>query len=431
MLVVGCVVWVGVPAAATELKDGEVIGKDNAASVRELLPVEIYQHYVKGEYQNSYFDLSKPNLHSPLHPPVFRAATEANRGRYALTPENSIVYTDGKDPGFITGFPFPDIDINDPQAGPKVVWNYFYNWWFNGNGHFYNELVWVNRSGIDRAVVAEALFMYYQSAPEAKDLPNPLKLYQRSKTLVRSPADLHGTAALSWRFKDPQARDQNWTYVPALRRVRAVSPANRSDGFLGSDLAQDDGQYFDGKPEDFEWKLVGETEQLVLADAASYRGDVELRAVPGGGWRTIWDERPWVGYETPGWTGLKWAPTEAVLVKRPFWVIEGVPKDRYYLFGKLVLRFDRDTYRGYWASKYDWKGALLASYQVQNGAFHTPDGGEHWFTAARSVYQTAENVKLDRATTVRFTRSPETPADYKVPLRPEEFAPDWLVRSGK
>ena len=33
--------------------------------------------------------------------------------------------------------------------------------------------------------------------------------------------------------------------VPALRRVRAVSPANRSDGYLGSDISGDDGFFFD------------------------------------------------------------------------------------------------------------------------------------------------------------------------------------------
>ncbi len=53
-------------------------------------------------------------------------------------------------------------------------------------------------------------------------------------------------------------------FVPALRRVRQVSPANRSDGFLGSDMSQDDGPFFDGKPEDFEWKLVGDRQGLRL-----------------------------------------------------------------------------------------------------------------------------------------------------------------------
>ena len=49
-------------------------------------------------------------------------------------------------------------------------------------------------------------------------------------------------------------------------RVRAVSPANRSDGFLGSDMSQDDGPFFDGKPEDFEWKLVGKRDGLRIVD---------------------------------------------------------------------------------------------------------------------------------------------------------------------
>ena len=68
---------------------------------------------------------------------------------------------------------------------------------------------------------------------------------------VLSPADVKGILSLSWRYHDPRARDSVWTYVPTLRRTRQVSPANRSDGFLGSDLSQDDGPYFDGKvPED-------------------------------------------------------------------------------------------------------------------------------------------------------------------------------------
>ena len=35
------------------------------------------------------------------------------------------------------------------------------------------------------------------------------------------PADLQGTASLTWRYRDPGKRDSQWAYVPALRRVRA------------------------------------------------------------------------------------------------------------------------------------------------------------------------------------------------------------------
>jgi hypothetical protein len=418
------------PSAA--LEDGAVIGAEASAGLRELFPSEIYEHYAGGEYRNRFLDLGRPGLRSPLHPPPFLAATAANKGQYAIGPAGSIVLAGSdRSPSFITGFPFPDVDATDADAARKIVWNFFYNNWFNGSSRFTSDVVLIGRSGVDRVIENETQFLFYQSAPEARDLPNPDELLSRSRTLVQRPADVNGIRIVSWRFRDPRKRDLNWTFVPALRRIRLSSPANRSDGFLGSDLAQDDGQYFAGKPEDFAWKLVGESEQLVLADEASFQGDVHVRPLAGGGWRIVFDDRPWLGYETPGWTGLPWAPTNAVLVKRPFWVVEGVPKDPYYLFGRLLFRFDKDTYRGYWASKHDWRGNLLASYQVQNGAYHTPDDGRHWFVAARTAFQTAENVKLGRATAIRFKRGGEAAADAKIPLAAGDFTPDWLVRSGK
>ena len=83
-------------------------------------------------------------------------------------------------------------------------------------------------------------------------MPNPNNFLMQFIAAATSPADLYGTTALTWRYRDSDKRDSNWVYVPALRRVRAVSPANRSDGFLGSDMSQDDGPFFDGKPEDFD-----------------------------------------------------------------------------------------------------------------------------------------------------------------------------------
>src|SRR5262249_430371 len=78
-------------------------------------------------------------------------------------------------------------------------------------------------------------------------------------------------------------RDSNWVYVPALRRVRAVSPANRSDGFLGSDMSQDDGPFFDGKPADFTWKLIGQKDMLRIVDPLSLQGKTVSVWLPGGG----------------------------------------------------------------------------------------------------------------------------------------------------
>jgi uncharacterized protein DUF1329 len=189
-------------------------------------------------------------------------------------------------------------------------------------------------------------------------------------------------------------------YVPALRRVRAVSPANRSDGFLGSDMSQDDGPFFDGKPEDFTWKLVGESEVLRFVDPRSFEGAKQVW-LPNGGWRSIWSNDPVVGYQDPNWKGVGWAPLQAALARRPSWIIEGVPRDRYYLYGKIQLYIDKETYQGAWNRKFAWTGELLNTLQVtayQKHELKRPDGQSEWLWAANFAYQCAENIKANRAT---------------------------------
>jgi hypothetical protein len=222
-----------------------------------------------------------------------------------------------------------------------------------------------------------------------------------------------------------------WTYVPGIRRTRQVSPLNRSDGFLGSDISLDDGPFFDAKPEEFTYRLLGREDQLVLIDPYSVRGEAELVALPGGGWRTVWKDAPRIGADVPGWDGLPWAPVSAVLARRPVWVVEAVPRDRHYLYGRIVLRIDAETYRGSWVTKYDRAGALTASYQVSTGAYYAPDG-QTWVSTGGVAVQTAENLVYERATVVLFQpRSRDNPADWRVPTAAEHFDPAVLARLGR
>src|SRR5206468_3444871 len=182
------------------------------------------------------------------------------------------------------------------------------------------------------------------------------------------------------------------------RRVRAVSPANRSDGFLGSDLSQDDGFFFDGKPEDFEWKVVGHKEALRFVDPDSIAGKVKERELPGGGWRTVAinNDRT-VGYMVKDWKGVPWGPVAAAVAKRKFWVLEGVPKDKYYLYGKMELWIDDTTWAGAWNRKFSWRGDLLNTLQVLGYATLAFNAHERRW-GATMAFQLAENIKQDRAT---------------------------------
>jgi hypothetical protein len=138
------------------------------------------------------------------------------------------------------------------------------------------------------------------------------------------------------------------------------------------------------------------------------------------------------GFQQPDWKGVPWAPVTFVLVKRPFWVIEGVPHDRYYLFGKIQLYIDKENFRGAWSRKFDWKGELTITYQVGGYLNGTPDG-THYVWGHGIYFQMAEDHKRGRAT---FASAPppgwhDAANDYFVSYEPEFFSQHSLVRFGK
>ncbi len=54
-----------------------------------------------------------------------------------------------------------------------------------------------------------------------------------------SPADVEDTSFMSWSYDDGSDDDQ-WIYLPALRRVKRISSKNKDDAFMGSDFTYDD-----------------------------------------------------------------------------------------------------------------------------------------------------------------------------------------------
>jgi hypothetical protein len=419
------------PGRAAALEPGTMIDKSNVGETGDMLPPEVRKHYENGDYYNELVEF--PNSRFRWDD-GFDKATEWNRTHLVLDEHKQPVdKATGKRPDYIQGLPFPDIREDDPDAGYKALWNLDYAYYTGGNSHNLTLLNWVSRKGVDRSSVQDVYFLYYDAQPRKySPKENPENLLFQFLSVTTSPADLQGTAALGYRFKDPTKRDLSWAYVPALRRVRAVSPANRSDGFLGSDQSQDDGFFFDGKPEDFGWKVVGHREGMRLVDPDSIAGKVVRKELPGGGWRTtsINNDRS-AGYMVDGWKGVTWAPAMAGVAKRKFWVLEGVPKDRYYLFGKLELWIDDTTWQGAWNRKFSWRGELLNTYQVMGFASAPYNDHERWWGSTAS-FQLSENIKADRAT-VSGMNGPgdDPPNDRRIPLDPSFFDYTTLSRFGK
>jgi outer membrane lipoprotein-sorting protein len=54
------------------------------------------------------------------------------------------------------------------------------------------------------------------------------------------PADVRGTAFLSWDFHSEDKEDAQWLYMPALRKVQRILASKKSDYFMGTDFTYDD-----------------------------------------------------------------------------------------------------------------------------------------------------------------------------------------------
>ncbi|SFL88540.1 outer membrane lipoprotein-sorting protein [Marinobacter zhejiangensis] len=62
------------------------------------------------------------------------------------------------------------------------------------------------------------------------------------KTIIfyTEPASVSGTGFLTWDYPDANQDDDQWLYLPALRKVRRISASDRGDYFLGTDFTYEE-----------------------------------------------------------------------------------------------------------------------------------------------------------------------------------------------
>lgn len=114
----------------------------------------------------------------------------------------------------------------------------------------------------------------------------------KSLVAFHEPRDVRGTALLTWtHVAEP---DDQWLYLPALKRVKRISSANKSGPFMGSEFAYEDFQSQEVAKYTYEWlrdepcpndatltchvvertpvyESSGYTRQILRVDTAEYR----------------------------------------------------------------------------------------------------------------------------------------------------------------
>ena len=338
--------------AFAEVPPADVIDETNWEKIEGLVPDSVLDWVKTGDFV---LDLDELNFKPLDYLPLFATeALEHNVGKYDIDEDGGIVeVTTGKPPKHIVGIPFPEVDQNDPASAVKIMYNTLYMQYLPGNLRFPFQAIFVGRSGFEREVGAVWRQVAMRGYPGTAEVRNPDRVEKYSMLVVRKPFDIAGTAIMLWRYLAPRTQDSTFGYFPAIRRVRRMSPANRSDAFVGTDFCVDDANGYDGKITAFEWKLLRTQEMLAPALSTD-----PVRIVPDKDeWKTTKTIRPIIyGYKQEGWQGASWAPTNLAWVRRPAYVLEMRPKDSYYNYGVQHLWVDAEIFGSVYKVIHDRSG---------------------------------------------------------------------------
>jgi outer membrane lipoprotein-sorting protein len=134
---------------------------------------------------------------------------------------------------------------------------------------------------------------------------------EKNIMFFQSPADVKNTSFMSWTYDDESKSDDQWIYLPALKKVKRISSDSKSDYFMGSDFTYDD--LGDRKLDDDTHKLIG-NESIDGVD---------------------------------------------------YYVVESIPKDEDYMYSKTKTWIRKDNFIGLKKEFYDEDGELLKILKIK------------------------------------------------------------------
>ena len=281
-------------------------------------------------------------------PKVFAEATEKYSAQVTLGPERTLE-------NWVAGLPFPNIDLNDPEAGTKVMHNFQRTHYFTESldlnlmdadtGAMYRDAKGRAKYNVERHFIPEWLrLLKFQGRlfndPRPKIEPNADEVFYKAGLYpLIEPFDLKGVGGVSFRYLDQKKHDDTWLYLPLLRRVRRISSTQRSDALFGQDVDIDSFGGYAGQIPWFTWKLLGRKAML-----ASLHGErLPPEPCEGDGGMTFcepWEPRP----------GL--------------YIVEGSSIFPGYAFSKRVIYVDDEGWIIPYSDMYDWAGELWKNVHI-------------------------------------------------------------------
>jgi Protein of unknown function (DUF1329) len=256
--------------------------------------------------------------------------------------------------GYVAGQPFPR------PSGPLMPVQLIYNFWYQYRPFLQHGMS--NGLTVDKynnqtssTVVSNNWKLTHISEPGLPiTSPYAKGIYNSAFNEVLIPEQSKYTVALTLVPDDVTRPQENYVFVPSLRRSLRLSASARCAPLLGSDYTADDLSYFNGSIPDFDYKLLGEGNFLTMVHFTGPPiADAGVEDFPKYVYPVSYWPRPYVGkFEV-----------------RDTYVMEITPKvgvlGGNYCYSKRLLYIDKETMVGIWMDLWDhggkfWKTAIQA-----------------------------------------------------------------------
>lgn len=144
-----------------------------------------------------------------------------------------------------------------------------------------------------------------------KQFTKDLGKMEKKIMFFQYPADVRNTSFMTWGYDEAGKDDDQWIYLPALKKVKRISSDSKSDYFMGSDFTYDD--LGDRHPQDDVHKIL----------------------------------------------------REEVFEGSPCYVVESIPRDEEYIYSKTITWIIKDRWISLKKDFYDEDGDLLKTLSVK------------------------------------------------------------------
>lgn len=375
-------------AQAADLAVGTVISKDNFDQVKDMT----FEGHRVGDMIPERFEwairekgLTIKVRHSEKieMDPKYMKATQDGKGQVKFDPATRQVS------GWKAGMLFDpkDIDMNDPYAGDKLIWNLRADTY--GAVMDLRDICWVfinGDTGVERVQRWFAQRYYMEGRLDGGPISRgDGSIMQKTVLVAYSPQDIRGVGIFTIRYNDPsgQRPDDTWAYLRSARRDRRLTGSAWMDPIGGTDQLYDDWDIWDAVPTKYKSnKLIKRQWIFAVAHSPEVSVDKTKEGTP--------DEFPTQGlHEAPYYfpaKNVEWEPREV-------FVIEGVPPDEHP-YGKKVVYMDVEWPRPYLGEAYDHQGKFWKMFIFQN----RPDIGEDGYKAIMPVVGHIIDFKKNHAT---------------------------------